>query len=195
MTGPERSTPPGAQFAILGMAQMYFGREFSNTDAGFEAAIKALDEQHVRVQPPVPDKLRITEVVRDEHPVIDIAEQMADMGIALEDYELALTAANHLYAFGDVDYQDFLGGRAFNAALQVHRRFYDLVNERFSDVDPYLRGAGQIMSADIADMQAQGKLYEELRLRRAVIHMLAFNGTLGDAARALFDPFAVIHKV
>src|SRR5215211_1947158 len=113
MSPEQRFTPMDEEFAIIGMASTFLGREFVNDRIGYENALEALREQQAKVAPPA-DAARISQLVAQQEPVVEITEQMAALALAQGDYETALSAANHLYAYGEVDFQDGLGGRAFD---------------------------------------------------------------------------------
>jgi len=181
------------RMAVLGMANMFFGRRFPNDDAGYEAAVLALYEQHVKIQPRVPDQLRITEVVIEENPLIVFSEDMIDAGLDDSDYEVVMTAANYLFVFGEADYNDSLGGRAFQASWGAHSKIAAHIREKFGDSDPYMLGGGERMITEIAEME-RVDTHRGLQLARGLIHTVAFNGTLGPEARQQFDPYAVLQR-
>lgn len=185
-------TPMDPELAIIGMAHAFLGIDFSNDRPGLQLALAALEEQHARVQPPVPDQLRITEVVVERNPVIRVSEQMAAIGIESEDYELAIGATNNLFAFGEADYQDSLGGEAFGLSLNAHLDLARHIVEKFSEVDPFLRVAGRRVFEEASTDCEQGDSHKGLGVLRGLIHTVALNGTLGEAAKSKFDPYSVV---
>jgi hypothetical protein len=191
-SGPE-FTPLDVEFAVIGMAEAFSGADFPNDRQGLHLALIALQEQHDKVQPPVPDLLKITEVVIERDPIIKLSEQMAAMGTESEDYELALAATNNLFAFGEADYQDSLGGDAFGLSVRAHRDLARHIVEKYSATDPYLRVAGlQVLDEALADLD-HGDAHRGLKVIRGLIHTVALNGTLGEAAKAKFDPYALLN--
>ena len=151
MANPERPfLPMDPEFAVIGMAHMFTGVNYPNNRQGLADARAALVAQHESVMPPVPTRARLQQVVAQREPVIGMAEQMAALALDDDDYETALAAANHLHAFGDIDYKDSLGGHAFDLSLQTHRALAERIRERFSTRDPYLRVVGGQMFREIA---------------------------------------------
>lgn len=190
---PERSySPRDSEFAFIGMAHMFTGVSYPNNSQGLSDATAALRAQHERVLPPAPTRARLQQVVARRDPLIRMAEQMAAIALNTDDYGAALTAANHLHTYGEIDYKDSLGGEIFELSLMIHRALAEIIRDRFSACDPYLRMVGGQMFAKIEQLRAEGDAPRELELLRGVIHMTALNGTLGEEAKQNFDPFAVV---
>ncbi len=191
---PERSyTPRDPEFAFLGMAHMFTGIDYPNNPQGLNAATAALREQHERIMPPAPTRARLQQVVAQRDPLIRMTEQMAAIALDADDYEAALLSANHLHAYGEIDFKDSLGGEAFDLSLRTHRALAERIRNRFSSSDPYLRVVGGQMFTEIEQLRNQGDSPRELELLRGIIHTAALNGTLGAEAKQRFDPFAVVH--
>ncbi len=191
---PERPFSSGQpEFAIIGMARMFVGHEFPNNRLGFAAAMALLREQHDRTLPPAPTRTRLQQVVAQEDLVITVTEQFAALALDQDDWETALMGANHLYAYGDTDLKDALGGRTFALSLQHHRALAERIQARFTATDRYLSGIGVPMAAEIEELRARGDTQRELELVRGLIHIVALNGTLGEEAKRQFDPFAVFN--
>lgn len=194
MTDPERSfTPQDPEFAVIGMANMFFGREFPNSRQGLNEALSALRVQHEKVMPPTSSRTQLLQIVVQKDPVIETTEQMAAIALEDDDYESALLTANHLYAYGEADFNDSLGGEAFRLSLSTHRLLAQRIRDKFSTQDPYLRVAGQMMFSEIEQLRSQGNKQRELELLRGIIHTVALNGTIGESAKQRFDPSALVH--
>ena len=191
---PERSfSPQDPEFAFIGMAQMFTGEDYPNNPRGLSAAKAVLVAQHERIMPPAPTRAKLQQLIAQKDPVIEVTEQMAALALGTDDYETALTAANFLHAFGDIDYKDSLGGEVFELSLRTHRALTERIRDRFAARDPFLRVTGGQIFAEIEQLRRQGNSPRELELLRGIIHTVAVNGTLGEGAKQKFDPFAVVH--
>lgn len=187
--------PEDAQYVVIAMANILFGIDYSNDQTGFELALSALNEQHARVQPPVSDQFGVAGLVVRQNPVIKRSEEKAATAVGDGDYGLALEYTNHLFVFGETDYLDSLGGRAFTSSLRVHLDFARLIVERFSANDPYLQVTGRRSYEEAKVQYDHGNFYQGLAQLRGLIHIAALAGTLGDAAKSNFDPYAIVRII
>lgn len=111
MAQPERQfTPFDPEFAAIGMAHMFFGREFPSSQQGLNEALASLRLQRESIMPPTSTRAQLLQLVAQRDPIIETTEQMAAIALSDDDYEAALLTTNHLYAYGDVDFKDSLGG-------------------------------------------------------------------------------------
>ncbi|OGY12399.1 MAG: hypothetical protein A3F61_04045 [Candidatus Blackburnbacteria bacterium RIFCSPHIGHO2_12_FULL_41_13b] len=194
MISPERPFSSGQpEFAIIGMARMFAGREFPNNRYGLAEAMVLLREQHERTLPGLIGARLHYMVAQDDLLVVATTEQLASLALENDDYQDALMGANYLYAYGDVDFRGSLGVGAFALSLGYHRAFAERVRDRFSSVDPYLTTFGEQMFEEIQGIRTRGDTYRELGLLRAIVNTVALNGTLGEKAKQQFDPFAVFY--
>jgi hypothetical protein len=130
-------------------------------------------------------------MVVQRDPLIRTTEQMATLALDAEDYPAALSAANHLHAYGEVYLKDAVGEEAFDLSLGVHRRFGTVIYDKFGGRDVFLRHSGAWVFKDIATAVGNGDRPREYTLIRSIPHVTALNGTLGPEAKQLFDPFAL----
>lgn len=189
----ERQFPPiDPEFAFLGLAHLFTGIDYPHNPQGLRDATAALRSQHEKVMPPTRTRVQLLHIVAQRDPIIRTTEQMAAIALDADDYETALSTANHLHAYGEIEYKDSLGGEAFDLSLKTHRALAERIRDRFSASDSYLMFAGTKMFTEIEQNRQKGNFPRELELLRGFIHMTALNGTLGEKARQQFDPFAIV---
>lgn len=192
MSQEHRFSSQDPEFALLGMAQMLTGVDYPNNPVGVGAAEAMLKAQHAIVMPPVRSRATLLHLVAQRDPIIQMSEHKATLSLEADDYETALQAANHLHAYGDIDYKDSLGGEVFDLSLRTHRTFAEKIRGRFSANDPYLRFAGRQIFMEIEELRRLGNQPQELILLRGIVHTVALNGTLGEKAKRQFDPYALV---
>lgn len=174
------------------VAKKFTGEQFPHTNAGLEAAMVVLTTQHEKTLPPGQTPLLLHQIVARKDSIIRETEQMSALALAEGDFEAAILTANYLHAYGEIDYQDSLGGEAFELSLRTHRALSGMVFSRFAHVDPFLRVAAPRLLTDLDALKKTGKTAEEIKILRTIIHEAALNGTLGEDAKQQFDPFAVV---
>lgn len=190
MTRESSFSPQDPEFAYIGMAQQFTGQNYPNNESGLEQARAALEVQHQSTLPPIIDKMQAYELIK-EGAVIDMTEQMAALAIRDGDYDAALLTTNHLFFYGDIDFQDSMGGRAFNHSLNLHRALAEKIQIEFGARDQFLRFLQRSVFSDAEQLRRQGSYDRELQILRGFVHMVALDGTLGSEARKRFDPHAV----
>lgn len=171
--------------AITVIAGALTGEVFPFNTRGIASAQAVLDLQHQRTTPSLSEE-GMTQMIRNNNPIFPLLEQSARSSIGSKDFSTALRAANHLNAYGEVDVEKHLGGKAFDSSLNVHRRLVGEVcrNVPFSGFGG--RGLGRAN-----DFRQQGNHVAELGVLRDIIHTAVFNGYLGNTARSHFDPRAL----
>lgn len=180
------------EISVIGMAQLFAERRLSFDRIGFIGALAILQAQLEKARPHRSERPLFRRLITDDDPMIKITETMAALAITKHDHASALVTANTLYDFGETDYQDGLGGRAFALSLRTHRNLAAIIIEEYRDTDPYLRAGFEQLQTEITAVQARGDEHTELGHWRAMIHAVALNGTLGPEAKAYFDPTAIV---
>ncbi|GEM_PF-5617861 len=191
MSQERRFNPLDKESAYIQMARSFTGENYPDNKTGLKNAKAAMEAQHEKIMPPTRSREQLIRIVAQKNPIIETNEQFAAIAMEEDDYETALGTTNHLFAYGDIDYKDSLGGEAFNLSLRAHRALAEKIRENFSTRDLYLRSAGNKVFAEIEQLSIQGEFAKELEVLRGVIHMVAINGTLGEKAKQRFDPFAI----
>lgn len=192
MSQEHQFSPREREIAFLGIAHKFTGINFPYNAQGLRAATAALRSQHEKIMPPTHTRVQLLQIVAQQDPIIRTTEQMAAIALEEDDYEAALSTANHLHAYGEINCKDSLGGEAFDLSLRTHRALAEKIRDRFSASDSYLRFAGTKMFAEIEENRQKDNFVRELELLRGLIHMTAINGTLGEKAKQQFDPFAIV---
>lgn len=192
MSQERQSSPIDPEIVFLELAHMFTGINYPHNPQGLRDATAALRSQHEKVMPPIHTRVQLLQIVAQRDPIIKATEQMAAVALDSDDYGAALSTANHLHAYGEIDYKDSLGGEAFDSSLKAHRAIAEKIRDRFSASDSYLMFAGTKMFTEIEQNRQNGNFVRELELLRGFIHMTALNGTLGEKAKQQFDPFAIV---
>lgn len=120
-----RFGPQNPEFAFLGLAHSVTGRDFPNSQEGLTEAIAAMQEQHQKAMPSF--SYDEAEFLISEWEPVHFAEVLAQNSLSAEDFDESLYFSN----------------RAFQFSLRFHRQFAELIRDRFSGTDPYLKVAGK----------------------------------------------------
>jgi hypothetical protein len=149
-----------------------------------------LTAQHRKVMPKFTrDKMHM---LAQNESLINMISQTFHNAFLKDDLATSLRYLNNLHAFGNFDYLDSLGGKAFTASLEAHRTFAKRISDDFIDKSQLLSPYKESMLDEVAVYREQNEPSKELGKLRQLIHITALEGSLGEKAKQQFDPFAVI---
>lgn len=193
MLHPEfEPTPDNRNDDLLELAFMFDGVDYceGGSKKELQRAKDVLTAQHRKVMPKfTKDKMYI---LSQNESLINAFSQTFHHAILKNNLAIALGSLNSLYAFGNMDYNDSLGGKAFYATLEAHRTFADIILNDYIDDNQILSPLKKRMLAEIAHYREQNEPLKEVNKLRQIIHVTILDGTLGEDAKRQFDPFAIV---
>lgn len=177
---------------LLEMAFLFDGVDYceGGSKKELQRAKDILNQQHRKVMPKFTrDKMFV--LARNDS-LINAFLQTFNNALSKNNFPDALGSLNSLYAFGNIVYMDSLSGKGFAASLEAHRTFADRILHDFIDNSQLWAPYKKSMLNEVAVHRKQGGPAKELGKLRQIIHLTALEGTLGEAAKQQFDPFAVV---
>jgi len=183
---------PKVRSAIIAFGTKLFQEDFADTEGELQGLFDRFQQRHFELMPPY---LNDTATHRGiaEHPLIP--HEMANIAqdeLDREDFGKALEHGNHTYYYGELAHQDGLSPFALILSFVFHKNFTRAIVERFKDQDPTLRNSGEETLRKIKEFEAIKDLHSAVELSRALIHMTALQGILGEDARKAVDPLAIV---
>lgn len=184
-------SPEDKDGILLEMAFMFDGVDYCNggTREELQRAKKILIDQHRKVMPKFTREK--VYVLAQNDSLINAFSQTFHNALLKDNLSVALGSLNSLHAFGNMDYNDSLGGKAFAASLEAHRAFAKKIFNDFIDYSQHLSPLKKSMLVEIAHYREQREPAKELSKLREIIHLTTLHGVLGEDPKRQFDPFAL----
>lgn len=175
---------------FITVTNMALERNIPNDESGFTEAISLAQLRHQELMPPYNLMAMEGFVIHGEP--IENAERDGKNALKGGNFEQALYYGNWLFAYGQVDLTYNLGSQAFQKALNYHQVLAFEINRQFGATDSFLKEHGPSMFEDVSRLLELGDEQEAFKILRAIVHVVAANGTLGEDARKRADVLALV---
>lgn len=191
MSNPEIEYNPSGDKdnIILKMADMLEGRDGT---INVSSAKVLFIQQHKRTKGGLTGQ--DIRVLAQNEPSIQYSSRLFKKALFENNFGIALNKLNLLYIYGEADFNDSLGGKAFATSLEAHRLFAKLILDELIDEDSGLYHDKNDILVKLVHHRDQQSSTEEMQVLRKVIHYTALYGELGKEAKRGCDPFAILDR-
>lgn len=177
-------------YVFLSLVHMLSGIKFSHDRTGLSQAYKMVRQRNERLLYPDND-INLIKNIRTRGKIEKLEEEAGE-AISKGVYIQSLKLSNWMYAYGNTDLTYRLGGKALQASYRYHKYLGMHVARNFLHKDPYLKKYFFRFYDDVVQARKQNDFLKELALWRAMIHVVALNGSLGEPARQYVDLLALV---